>query len=30
MVGLQLRTLGDTKFSSALANVPISDGIKAQ
>jgi LPS-assembly protein len=30
MVGLQLRTLGDTKFSSALASVPVSDGIKAQ
>jgi LPS-assembly protein len=30
MFGLQLRTLGDAKFSSALANVPIADGIKPQ
>jgi LPS-assembly protein len=28
--GLQLRTLGDARVSSALANVPISDGIKPQ
>jgi LPS-assembly protein len=28
--GLQLRTLGDARISSALANVPISDGIKSQ
>ncbi len=27
---LQLRTLGDVKVSSALANVPVSDGIKSQ
>jgi LPS-assembly protein len=30
MFGLQLRTLGDARFSSALANVAIQDGIKAQ
>ena len=28
--GLQLRTLGDARISSALANVPVSDGIKPQ
>jgi LPS-assembly protein len=28
--GLQLRTLGDARVSSALANVPVSDGIKSQ
>jgi LPS-assembly protein len=28
--GLQLRTLGETRVSSALANVPVSDGIKSQ
>jgi LPS-assembly protein len=28
--GLQLRTLGDARISSALANVPVSDGIKSQ
>jgi hypothetical protein len=30
MFGLQLRTLGDARFSSALANVAVQDGIKAQ
>ncbi|MEA2758158.1 MAG: LPS-assembly protein [Methylobacteriaceae bacterium] len=28
--GLQLRTLGDARISSTLANVPVSDGIKSQ
>jgi LPS-assembly protein len=28
--GLQLRTLGDARVSSALTNVPVSDGIKSQ
>ena len=30
MFALQLRTLGDARISSALANVPLSDGIKSQ